>query len=154
MSYISKYSKYRMAVKESSRPNRGIQFPGKWGAVMKLTRIDLTSMFDVSLLFKMHKAELFCCTRAAAEAEGISAVCAFVDSANRMVVLIEDDCDLLSKESIKVIMCHELAHVIIPSVSEEQADEFAARFTNPAAVRTARDETERVREQIRAMRGC
>lgn len=119
---------------------------------MKLTRLSLDKQFDLNLLFKMHKVQAFSCTRAAAEAEGISSVCAFADTTNRFVILIEDDCNTLSNESIRVIMCHELAHVIIPSISESQADEFAARFTNPAAVRTAREETERVRERIRYAR--
>lgn len=119
---------------------------------MKLTRLNLERQFDLHLLFKMHKAEVFSCTRAAAEAAGIDSVCAFADTSNRYVVLIEDDCNTLSNESIRVIMCHELAHILIPSINEDQADEFAARFTNPAAVRTAREETENVRERIRYAR--
>lgn len=119
---------------------------------MKLTKLNIERQFDLYLLFKMHKVEVFSCTRTAAEAAGIASVCAFADTTNRFVVLIEDDCQTLSNESIRVIMCHELAHVIIPSISEDQADEFAARFINPAAVRTARDETERVRERIRYAR--
>lgn len=119
---------------------------------MKLTRLSLEKQFDLNLLFKMHKVQAFSCTRAAAEAEGINSVCAFADPTNRYVVLIEDDCTTLSNESIRVILCHELAHVIIHSLAEEQADEFAARFTNPAAVKTAREETERIRERIRYAR--
>jgi len=119
---------------------------------MKLTRLSLEKQFDLYMLFKMHKVEVFACTRAEAEANDIASVCAFADTTNRYVVLIEDDCNTLSNESIRVIMCHELAHVIIPSISESQADEFAARFTNPAAVQTAREETERVRERIRYAR--
>lgn len=119
---------------------------------MNVTRLSLERQFDLNLLFKMHGVQVFSCTRAAAEAEGISSVCAFADPSNKYVILIEDDCEALSPESIRVIMCHELAHVIIPSINEDQADEFAARFTNPAAVRTARDETEKVRERIRCAR--
>lgn len=119
---------------------------------MKLTRLSLEKQFDLALLFKMHKVQVFSCTRAAAEAVGIESVCAFADTSNRYVILIEDDCEVLSNESIRVIMCHELAHVLIPSLAEEQADEFAARFTNQAAVRKAREETERVRLRIRYAR--
>lgn len=119
---------------------------------MKLTRLSLEKQFDLYMLFKMHGVQAFVCSRAEAEANGISSVCAFADPSNKYVVLIEDDCEGLSKESVRVVMCHELAHIIIPSVSEEQADEFAARFTNLAAVHTAREETERVRERIRYAR--
>lgn len=120
---------------------------------MKLTRLSLEKQFDLNLLFKMHKVEVFSCTRAAAEAAGITSVfCAFSDPANRLVVLIEDDCDTLSNESVRVILCRELAHVIIPSLAKEQADEFAAGFTNPAAVKKALGEMERIRERIRYAR--
>ena len=119
---------------------------------MRLTRLDISKMFDVHLLCKMHKVQVFTCSRKEAEASGITSVCAFADTTNRYIVLIEDDCESLSSESIKAIMCHELAHIAVPSISEEQADEFAARFTNPAAVRTAREETERVRQRIRYAR--
>ena len=119
---------------------------------MRLTRLNIERQFDLAILFKTHKVQVFSCTRAAAEAAEISSVCAFADTTNRFVVLIEDDCEVLSPESIKVIMCHELAHILIPSIREDQADEFAARFTNPAAVRTARDETEKVRLRIRYTR--
>lgn len=119
---------------------------------MKLTRLSLDRQFDLNLLFKIHGVQVFSCTRAAAEAAGITSVCGFADTTNRYVVLIEDDCQTLSNESIRTIMCHELAHVLIPSISEDQADEFASRFTNPAAVRTAREETERVRKRIRYAR--
>ena len=116
---------------------------------MKLTRLNIEKQFDLYMLFKMHHAEAFSCTRAEAEAAGINSVCAFADPTNRYIVLIEDDCQTLSPETIRVIMCHELAHVITPSITEEQADEFASRFTNLAAVKTAREETEKVRERIR-----
>ena len=120
---------------------------------MKLTKIDISSkMFDLYLMCKMHKVQVFTCTRAAAEGVGLTSVCAFADTTNRYIVLIEDDCDALSPESIKAIMCHELAHIAVPSVSEEQADEFASRFTSPAVVKTAREETERVRQRIRYSR--
>lgn len=119
---------------------------------MKMTRLSLEKQFDLYMLFKMHGVQAFVCTRAEAEAAGISSVCAFADTTNRYVVLIEDDCRTLSNESIRVIMCHELAHVLIPSIREDQADEFAARFTNPAAVKTAREETEKIRERIRHAR--
>ena len=115
---------------------------------MKLTRLSLEKQFDLYMLFKMHKVEVFACTRAEAEANDITSVCAFADTTNRYVVLIEDDCNALSNESIKVIMCHELAHILIPTICEDQADEFAARFLNQAAVRKAREETELVREHI------
>lgn len=121
---------------------------------IRMTRLDLTKVFDLQLLFKMHKVEAFLCTRTAAEDAGISSVCAFADTINRYVVLIEDDCETLSNNSIKAIMCHELAHILIPSVSEEQADEFAARFTSPAVVKTAREETEMVRQRIRSARAA
>lgn len=120
---------------------------------MKLTKLSLDRQFDLAMLFKMHRVQTFSCTRAAAEAEGINNVfCAFADSSNRYIVLIEDDCVTLSNESIIVILCHELAHILIPSISEEQADEFASRFTNPTAVKTAREETDKVRERIRYAR--
>jgi Zn-dependent protease with chaperone function len=121
---------------------------------IKLTRLNLERQFDLHLLFKMHKVEVFSCTRAAAEAAGISSVCAFADTTNKYVVLIEDDCQSLSPESIRTIMCHELAHVIIPSIDEAQADEFAARFVNPKAVQIAREETEKVRLRIRYARAA
>ena len=119
---------------------------------MKLTRLSLEKQFDLNILFKMHGVQAFSCTRAAAEAAEISSVCAFADTTNRYVVLIEDDCQTLSNESIRAIMCHELAHILIPSIREDQADEFAGRFTSPAIVKTAREETERVRERIRYAR--
>ena len=119
---------------------------------IKLTRLSLEKQFDLNLLFKMHKVEVFSCTRAAAEMAGIESVCAFADTIHKYVVLIEDDCATLSNESVRVILCHELAHVLIPSIGEEQADEFAARFTNPTAVKTARQETEKVRMRIRYAR--
>lgn len=120
---------------------------------MKLTKLNIERQFDLALLFKIHKVQVFSCTRVAAEAEGINSVyCAFADPVNRYVVLIEDDCTTLSNESIRVILCHELAHILVPSISEEQADEFASRFTNPTAVKTAREETEKVRERIRYAR--
>lgn len=119
---------------------------------MKLTRLSLEKQFDLNMLFKMHGVQAFSCTQAAAEAVGIGSVCAFADTTNRYVVLIEDDCQTLSNESVRVIMCHELAHVLIPSISEDQADEFAARFTNPKAVQIAREETEKVRLRIRYAR--
>ena len=116
---------------------------------MKMTRVDISKMFDIHMLCKMHRVAVFSCTRAAAETAGITAVCAFADITNRYIVLIEDDCDQLSAEAMKAIMCHELAHIAVPSISEEQADEFAARFTSPAVVNTAREETEMVRQRIR-----
>ena len=119
---------------------------------MRMTRLNIEKMFDLHLLCKMHGVQVFSCTRAAAEAAGISSVCAFADTVNRYIVLIEDDCEILSAESIKAIMCHELAHIVIPSVTEEQADEFASRFTSPAVVKTAREETELVRQRIRYAR--
>lgn len=119
---------------------------------MKLTRLSLEKQFDINMLFKMHGVQAFTCSRAEAEANDITCVCAFADTTNRYVVLIEDDCNTLSNESIRVIMCHELAHILIPSIHEDQADEFAARFTNPAAVRKAREETEQVRMRIRYAR--
>lgn len=66
---------------------------------MRLTRVDISKMFDLHLLCKMHKVQVFTCSR-----------------------------------------------------KEAEADEFAARFTNPAAVRTAREETELVRQRIRYAR--
>ena len=117
---------------------------------MKLTKLNLEKQFDLELLFKMHKVQAFSCTRAAAEAAGITNVfCAFADMTdNRYVILIEDDCEGLSSDTIRIILCRELAHVLIPSLAEEQADEFAARFTNPAAVRKAHEEMEKVRELL------
>lgn len=119
---------------------------------MKLTRVDISKMFDMHLLCKMHKVQVFTCTRAAAEAAGISSVCAFADTTNRYIVLIEDDCDQLSAETVKAIMCHELAHIAVPSITEAQADEFAERFTSCAVVKAAREETELVRQRIRYAR--
>lgn len=119
---------------------------------MKITRLSLEKQFDLYMLFKMHGVQVFSCTRAEAEANNISSVCAFADTTNRYVVLIEDDCATLSNESVRVILCHELAHVLIPSINEDQADEFAARFTNPKAVQIAREETEKVRLRIRYAR--
>lgn len=122
-------------------------------STMKLTKLSLDRQFDLALLFTVHKVQAFSCTRAAAEAEGINNVfCGFADPTNRYIVLIEDDCTTLSNESIRVILCHELAHILVPSISEEQADEFASRFTNLAAVRKAREETEQMRLRIKNRR--
>lgn len=119
---------------------------------MRMTRLNIEKMFDMHILCKMHRVQVFSCTRVAAETAGIASVCAFADTTNRFIVLIEDDCETFSPETIKAIMCHELAHIIIPSILEDQADEFAARFTSPAVVKTAREETEMVRQRIRSAR--
>ena len=120
---------------------------------MKLTRLSLEKQFDLNMLFKIHGVQAFTCTRTEAEAAGITNVfCAFADVENRHVVLIEDDCDGLSSETIRIIMCRELAHVLIPSLAADQADEFAARFANQAAVKKAHEEMEKVRLRIQYAR--
>lgn len=120
---------------------------------MKLKKLNIERQFDLALLFKMHKVQAFSCTRTEAEAAGITnVVCSFSDCTNNYVIIIEDDCATLSNESIRVILCRELAHVLIPSLAAEQADEFAARFTNQATVKKAHDEMEKVCERIRYAR--
>ena len=120
---------------------------------MKVTRIEFKSEFgNIGFLLKLHKVDLYCAHRSAVEAEGIESICAFADPKNRVIILIEEDCDQLSNDSIRAIICHELAHIIDPTISEEGADYFAACNTSRQAVHKAVCETENVRNRIRTVR--
>ena len=119
---------------------------------MKATRLKFKHDSKLEFMLRLYKANIFCCHRADAEAEGVHCVCAFADPKNRNVFLIDEDCNQLSTESIRVIIFHELAHVINPEITEEEADYFAECNTSREALRKARLETEGVRLSIRAHR--
>lgn len=119
---------------------------------MKATRLKFKNDSKFEFLLRLHKAEIFSCHREDAEEAAVSSVCAFADTKNRNIFLIEEDCDQLSTESIRVIIYHELAHVINPEITEEQADYFAECNTSRESLRKAREETELVRMHIRYAR--
>ena len=119
---------------------------------MKATKLKLKNDSKLEFMLRLHKAEIFSCRRADAEAAGVSGVCAFADTRNRNIFLIEEDVEHLSSESVRVMIYHELAHVISPEISEEEADRFAECNTSREAIRRARLETEGVRLSIRAHR--
>ncbi len=79
---------------------------------MKATIVEIKNDFELNLMLKINKTEVLLASRRDVETEGISSVCAFADTTNRKIVLIEEDCDQLSNESIRVILFHELAHII------------------------------------------
>lgn len=119
---------------------------------MKATRLRFKNDSKLEFLLRLHKAEIFSCHREDAEEAGVSGVCAFADTKNRNIFLIEEDVEHLSTESVRVMIYHELAHVISDKISEEEADYFAECNTSREAIRRARLETEGVRLSIRAHR--
>ena len=119
---------------------------------MKATRLQFKNDSKLEFLLRLHKVALFSCHRVDAEAAGVGSVCAFADTKNRAIFLIEEDCEHLSSESVRVMIYHELAHVIDSTLSESEADYFAECNTSREALRRARLETEGVRLSIRAHR--
>lgn len=119
---------------------------------MKATRLRFKNDSKMEFMLRLHKTEIFSCRRADAEAAGVSGVCAFADTKNRNIFLIEEDVEHLSSESVRVMIYHELGHIIDPNISESEADRFAECNTSREAIRRARLETEGVRLSIRAHR--
>ena len=106
----------------------------------------------LEFMLQLYNAKIYCCTRQDVEAEGLNIFCAFADTKNRNIFIIEDDCEDLANDIVRVIIYHELAHIINSDASEDDADRFAEYNTSVEAVRKARNETELVKSRIRMKR--
>lgn len=117
---------------------------------MKATKMNCSGDKKLEFMLRLYNAHIYACTRQAVEAEGLRTVCAFADPKNRSIFIIEDDCETFSNDIIRVIIYHELAHIINSDASEDDADQFAEYNTSSEAVKKARNETESAKFRIRA----
>ena len=117
---------------------------------MKATKMRCSDE-KLEFMLRLYNAKIYCCKRQDVEAEGLKTYCiAFADTKNRSIFIIEDDCETFSNDIIRVIIYHELAHIINSDASEDDADQFAEYNTSSEAVKKARNETESAKFRIRA----
>lgn len=92
-------------------------------------------------------------SREEVEAAGLTSIIAFADRENKAIIFIEDDCEVLSPQSLECILAHEYAHLRYAYASEMAADQFAIRMVGYEAYQLAEVETRVVILRLRQARG-
>lgn len=95
-------------------------------------------------LLERHDIKLYLVSRENAMAANIRAVIGFSDIRRKNIFLIDEDIEMVSETSVKCVIIHEMAHIVLQTSDEDICDKGAVLAYGKEAVELARHETDYV----------